>query len=236
MVERVVRVVSVLAAGSPAKDLFARVLAHLRGKHVLARVLVAPAADEALLVAVVDHRLPPGEEQQVVGQLGAGHQVGACDARSLQHHGGPAHVVVAEEGRQLVGVGVGVGVVVVRGIEVSQAGGGFSLRERESAALEAEVECGRQLAGRRVFAHHRRVGVVDLTKHEEVGVALGLGRGQNCRRKPLPEGHVDVLDGVDPEPVDAEVDPVLVDVRHPVDDLGLLGEEVVKADEVAVLR
>ena len=45
-----------------------------------------------------------------------------------------------------------------------------------------------------------------------------------------------MLDGVDPEPVDAEVDPVLVDVRHPVDNLGLLGEEVVKADEVAVLR
>ena len=56
--------------------------------------------------------------------------------------------------------------------------------------------------------------------------------GTNC----LPELEVDVLDGVDPEAVDAEVDPLLVDVAHPLDDLGPLGEQVVQADEVAVRR
>ena len=60
-----------------------------------------------------------------------------------------------------------------------------------------------------------------------------------CMRRAelLPELRVDVLHGVDAEAVDAEVlDPGLVDVDHPVDDLGPLGEQVVEAEEVAVLR
>ncbi len=45
-----------------------------------------------------------------------------------------------------------------------------------------------------------------------------------------------MLDGVDPEAVDAEVHPLLVDVAHARDDLGALGEEVVEPDEVAIGR
>ena len=45
----------------------------------------------------------------------------------------PAHVVVAEEGRQLVGVRVGVGVVVVAGEEVAQAGGRLALANPSAA-------------------------------------------------------------------------------------------------------
>src|SRR5918997_187941 len=48
-------------------------------------------------------------------------------------------------------------------------------------------------------------------------------------RELLPELVVDVLHRVDPEAVDPEVrDPLLVDVDHAVDDLVLLGEEVVE--------
>src|SRR5699024_5338974 len=47
------------------------VLAHLAGEQVLPGVLVPALADEALLVAVVDHRLPAGEVHQRVRQLGA---------------------------------------------------------------------------------------------------------------------------------------------------------------------
>ena len=57
----------------------------------------------------------------------------------------------------------------------------------------------------------------------------------DSRRELLPELDVDVLDGVDAEAVDAEVDPGAVDVGHPLDDPRVLGEQVVEADEVAVL-
>ncbi len=64
------------------------------------------------------------------------------------------------------------------------------------------------------------------------------GRVRVQRGGPLgPELHVDVLDGVDPEPVDAEVpDPPLVDLLHTPDDLGTLGPQVVQAGEVSVGR
>jgi len=45
-----------------------------------------------------------------------------------------------------------------------------------------------------------------------------------------------VLHGVDPEAVDAELDPGGVDVAHARHDLGPLGEQVVEPDEVAVRR
>src|SRR5699024_4517095 len=50
----------------------------------------------------------------------------------------------------------------------------------------------------------------------------------------LPELEVHVLDGVDAEPVDAQVDPVLVDLHEPVHHAGILGHQVVQAVEVAV--
>ena len=58
---------------------------------------------------------------------------------------------------------------------------------------------------------------------------------EHRRRELLPELEVDVLGGVDPEAVDTEVDPRLVDVLHALLDLGPLREQVVEADEVAVL-
>ena len=79
--------------------------------------------------------------------------------------------------------------------------------------------------------------VEDLAEHEEVLVALLVGVVQDPRAEGLPELVVDVLHRVDAEAVDAEVlDPGLVDVRHPAHDAGVLGEQVVETEEVAVER
>ncbi len=205
---------------------------HPAREHVLAGVLVAAAAGEALLVAVVDDRLPTGEVHQRVGQSVALEDVVAAG----QEGPDPPHVVVAEEGRARVGVGVGVRVVVVGGVEVTQPGGRAALGEAGAGALEAEVQGRVEAALGAELGQVGGVGVVDLAEGEEVVVADPLGLGAHGGRELLPELHVDVLDGVDAEAVDAEVDPLLVDVDHPVDHLGLLGEEVVEADEVAVRR
>ena len=114
-------------------------------------------------------------------------------------------------------------------------------REAAGGVLEREVEDRlHPVVGRVVGGEALRGGVAavegDLAEHEEVRVAVGRGVLLQGRPEPLPELVVDVLHGVDPEPVDVEVlDPGPVDVDHPVDDLGLLGEEVVEAEEVAVL-
>ena len=50
-----------------------------------------------------------------------------------------------------------------------------------------------------------RVGVEDLAEHEEVVVAERRGEARQRRAELLPELHVDVLDGVDAEAVDAGV-------------------------------
>ena len=205
------------------------------GEHVLPGVLVAPVAGEALLVAVVDDRLATGEVHQRVGELVAAQQLVARE-RVVEEAADASHVVVAEEGRERVGVGVGVGVEVVGGVEAAQPGGRQALGEVEAGALEAEVEGGVETAlggeGRQVG----RVAVEDLAEREEVVVADGGGVLTDRRGELLPELQVDVLDGVDAEPVDAEVDPGLVDVGHALDHVGLLGEQVVEAAEVAVRR
>jgi hypothetical protein len=108
---------------------------------------------------------------------------------------------------------------------------------KSGRGLEAEVEGRRQPAGGRVLRRERRVRVEDLAEHEEVVVAAP-DRLAACRSpaRTSARTHVDVLDGVDAEAVDAEVDPRLVDVDHAVATTGLLGEQVVQTDEVAVRR
>ena len=81
----------------------------------------------------------------------------------------------------------------------------------------------------------RHVEAEHLAEHEEVGLAERAGVGLQLGAERLPELVVDVLDGVDPEAVDVVVgDHVLEDVDQPVLHLGLLGEQVVEAEEVAV--
>jgi hypothetical protein len=77
----------------------------------------------------------------------------------------------------------------------------------------------------------------DLAEHEEVTLALAARVREHLGPELLPELVVDVLHRVDAEAVDAEVaDPRLVDVDHAADDPRVLGEQVVEAEEVAVLR
>ena len=236
VVERVLGVEAVPRSLGAAEHCLGVVEVYLAGEHVLASGLVPARADEALLVAVVGHGVAAGREHQRLRELDACQVLGLALPVARQEHRGPAHVVVPEEGRQLVGVAVGVGVPVVLGEEVAQHVGRVALGEVDALLLEPEVERGLELAGRRVLRHHRGVAVVDLAEGEEVVVADAVGRAEDVRHELLPELEVDVLHGVDPEAVDAELDPALVDLTHAVDDLGPLGEQVVQADEVAVRR
>jgi hypothetical protein len=76
-----VLVIAVFRAGSAADDAVRGELLDLGGEHVLARVLVAAPADEALLVAVVDDGLAAGEVHQRVGELTAAQQRSSSWAR-----------------------------------------------------------------------------------------------------------------------------------------------------------
>ena len=203
-----------------------QVAGHLADEHVLAGVLVSTVADEALLVAVVDHRLAAGEEHQLVGELGALLALRAV----AQEEADAAHVVVAEEGGQAGGRRTSRRVVVVCREQAGEALGGEALGVVEGAGLVREIKHGVHVRGAHVGRQQPRVGVVDLAEHEEIvlGVALdGLG-------ELLPEHKVDVLDGVDAEAVDAQIGPGLVDVDHAVDDDLVLGHQVVEVTEIHV--
>ncbi|MGX1130215.1 hypothetical protein RKD49_002405 [Streptomyces glaucescens] len=214
------------------------VVGDLRGEHRLAGVLVAARAGEALLVAVVDHRVAPVEEHQLVGEGGLLQQLGVARVRVVLLEEGPeaAHVVVAEEGDLLVGVGlVGRVLVVVaedrRQLLRAAALGGVGA----GRVLEGEVEGGVEAALGDVRGGDVGVGGVDLAEHEEVVAALLRRVGVQGGGPLRPELGVDVLHGVDPEAVDVEVpDPALVDLLHALDDLGTLGPQVVETDEVTV--
>ena len=123
LVQRVRRdEVALRVGGVGADEVVVEVVGHLAGEHRLPGVLVTPAAaTEALLVAVVHDRVAPREVHQLMGQPVAGHPLRVAGAGVVRLHepSDAAHVVVAEEGRQLVDVGVGVGVPVVAGEERS---------------------------------------------------------------------------------------------------------------------
>ncbi len=238
-VQRRVRVVGRLGVGAVGAELVVvQVVGGAGGEHRLAGVLVAARAGEALLVAVVDHRVAAAEEHQLVGEPVLPQQFGVGGLRVVLPEEGAdaAHVVVAEEGDLLVRVGlVGRVLVVVaedRGeLLCAAALGGV----RAGRVLEGEVQRGVQAALGDVRGGDGRVGGVDLAEHEEVVAALL--RGVRVQRgRPLgPELHVDVLDRVDAEAVDGEVlHPPLVDLLHAADDLGPFGPQVVEAGEVAV--
>ena len=227
--------VGVGSCGVGADQVVVVVRGDLRREHVLPGVLVAAVADETLLVAVVHDRLPAGEVHQRVREAVARQQLVAAGTAVAEEPSDATHVVVAEERRQRVRVRVGVGVVVVVGEQVAELDRRTALGESPGPRLEAEVDRGLQAGLGRVARHERRVLVEHLAEREEVRVAVGFGPRRDRRRERLPELDVDVLHGVDPEPVDAEVDPRLVDVGHPGDDVRVFGEQVVEPEEVAVL-
>src|SRR5690606_17544404 len=140
-VERRAGVVGVLGVGAVGADqVVVEVVGGAGGEEGLAGVLVAARAGEALLVAVVDDRVAPVEEHQLVGEPALLQQfrVGRLRVVLLQEGADAAHVVVAEEGDLLVGVGL-VGRVLV----VVTEDGGQLLR----AAALGGVLAGRLLEG-----------------------------------------------------------------------------------------
>ncbi|ESU50210.1 hypothetical protein P376_1812 [Streptomyces sp. HCCB10043] len=239
-VDGVLGVVRVRGVGAVGAELVVvEVVGGLRGEEGLAGVLVAARAGEALLVAVVDHRVAAAEEHQLVGEPSPLQQFGVIGLRVVLLEEGPdaAHVVVAEEGDLLVGVGLVGGVAEVVAVHRGELVGGRALGgELPGGVLEREVQCGVQAAPGDVRGCDLGVGGVDLAEHEEV-VPAALGRvGVERGGPPGPEVQVDVFDGVDAESVDVEVaDPLLVDLLHALHDLGTLGPQVVEPGEVAVL-
>ena len=241
LVERVRGLEVVLRVGPVGPEqVVVEVVADLAGEQRLPGVLVAAlGAGEALLVAVVDDRVAAREVHQLVREPVARRPLRVARVLVVadDHLADAAHVVVAEERRQLVDVGVGVGVPVVvleeglqRGVATTPGG------EVAGRLLEREVQHRLDLV---VGGEVRGVAlglVEDLAEHEELRLAVGLRVVDQARPELLPEGVVDVLHGVDAEAVDPEVlDPGAVDVDEPVDHLGVLGEQVVEAEEVAVL-
>ena len=208
-----------------------RVFVRLRREERLTRILIAAGAGEALLVAVVDDGLAAGQVHELVRELGALQGVSGRGEEVAD----AAHVVVAEEGRQRGRRRVGRRVVVVTVEQLTQAHGRVAARERGGARLEGEVEHRVHVGVAHVRRELHRVGVVDLTKHEEVGLARDVaGVVEHLGGPGLPELKVHVLGGVDAEAVDTEVDPVLIHLDEAVDDGRVLGHQVVEADEVAV--
>ena len=203
---------------------------HLAGEHRLTGVLVVAVAHEALLVAVVDDGLAAGQQHGLVREGGAlVEPVGAAEQVP-----DAAHVVVAHEGGQVRGGGVGGRVVVVGGEQPGHALRGVALGPVGRGGLVGEVEHRVHLGVPHVGGQQRRVGVVHLAEGEELvpgrgrGLVVDQGGGEG-----LPEGEVDVLDGVDAESVDPEVHPGGVDVRHRLGHARVFGHQVVEAVEVA---
>ena len=207
------------------------VLGRLRGEHRLARVLVPSGAHEPLLVAVVDDGLAAHEEHHLVGEDRAGLDV--AFARPRDHEGGPAHVVVAEESRLVGRAGGRRRQHVVRGEEVPDGLARLARRVAGHGLLEAEVEGRSEACAPRVRRTRRGRAVVDLSEGEELRVGL-LCVAVDLFGPLLPELEIDVLDRVDPESVDPEVHPLLVDVREDANRLGVFRHDVVEPHEVSV--
>ena len=127
------------------------VVGHLAGEHRLARELVAARAGEALLVAVVDDRVAAREVHELVREPVAGEQLGVGRARVAggDEVADPAHVVVAEERRQLVGVRVGVRVPVVVLEERAERVGRLAVWPRSPARPPGTGSRARTASGRR---------------------------------------------------------------------------------------
>ena len=227
-----------------ADQVVVRVGRHLVGEHVLAGVLVAPVAGEALLVAVVDDRLAAGEEHQRVRQLRSCQQLGVARpdlVDALEEVADAAHVVVAEERRLGVGVAVGVGVVVVGLEERAQVVGGRALRGEPPRAAtwkpKSIVAWSWPSVENSLMNGEPNCWSNTSPKAKKSSMPRSSAASRMAGPEGLPELHVDVLGGVDAETVDAELlDPEGVDVDHPFDDLATLGPQIVEAEEVSVQR
>jgi hypothetical protein len=162
--------------GGRADEVVLEIRRGLGGEQGGAGVLVAALAGEALLVAVVGHRLTAGEVHQLVGEQVPAEQFGVAGLRQVasQESADAAHVVVAEEGRQRVRVGVGVPVVL--GVQPPQPVGGLTARDvRPRGLLEGEVERRRRGARTTEASHGCSVLCLSPGRYRELE---GLARPQ----------------------------------------------------------
>ena len=141
-----------------------------------------------------------------------------------------AHVVVAQEGRQLSRRALAALIDSVTGEHGRQPVGactaGDDIGHRR---LEGEVQHRRQLIDLHVPCQDSDIGVENLAEDVEVLDALGLGPRQHRRDESLPELGVHMAGGVDAVAVNAElVDPAAIDLDEALDDTRVLGEQVVQ--------
>ena len=214
----------------------------LAGEHVLPRVLVAARAGEALLVAVVDDRVAAREVHQRVRELVALRAARPRVARGLSlrmNMPDATHVVVAQEGREVVDVRVAVGVPVVVAEEVAQLGRSAassrrSARRRPGTGSRGplDVVVRHVVRGDRPRWSPRPPRRTCRSRACPAASRSARSQGANfCQNSSLTCFIVSMR-----KPSMCEVpDPRLVDVDHAVDDLRVLREEVVEAEEVAVL-
>ena len=191
---------------------------HLRREEVLARLLVAAAADDPDLVAVVDNRCAAEQVEQRCGRAGRARSQRRLAARALRsRRADAAHVVVAEEGRRRVRDAVRrPGSSRRRRAERDAARSALAGGIPDEPVLEREVED----AGSSAVPDERdssSASVMNTSPKSEVGHA-GRARGGQDLRQPQPEERVvDVPRRVDPETVDlVTLDPGRRRRRQPV--------------------
>ena len=83
--------------------------------HILAGILITAGAGKALFVAIIDNWHATGKVHQRVGQLITGQlffivQAAVVDVEEIAK---AAHIVVADKGRESVGVAVSINVIVI---------------------------------------------------------------------------------------------------------------------------
>ena len=137
--------------------------------------------------------------------------------------------MIADEVGQLICIAVRIDIVIVLGEEIAQVIGIVALRRKSGGvALQTKVEHRRQRQIGCKLAQEGRIAVKHFAKHAELGFALRLSIRENFRGEGLPQLIVDVFHRIDPETVDIIcVDRVFEDVDKAVDDVRMLGEEVI---------
>ena len=82
------------------------------------------------------------------------------------------------------------------------------------------------------------IGMIQhFAEHEKVRLAVRRGERVDGRTPVLPESHLDVLDGVNAEAVEARLlDPILVNLRHVRAHVGRFGSEIIQAAQLAQLE
>src|SRR6266403_5539590 len=199
----------------------ARARQHVSGAPGHVAAIVGPfAAQTTDFLTVVDDRDARGGEEQHRRQAEEGHV-------PLELEKSAGRVVGGEVMRNQV---PGPDFLSHFQVPVERHGPAAALHEAQDVALEAEVEAGVHLVWLEPGLEHLGVCAKDLAKQEELRTQLGAG----ALAMLLPEGMVDVLDGVQPEAVDPRaLRPGDLRIEQELRDFRLLSLEVGQPGEAA---